>query len=72
MAQTRPYSEKTAAEMDEEVRRIVDEAYQRCEEILRRRQAELTATEEYLLEHETMSGEELKRVCAEAAAAENE
>ena len=72
MAQTRPYSEKTAAEMDEEVRRIVDEAYHRCEDILRRRQAELTATAEYLLEHETMSGEELKRVCAEATAAENE
>ena len=70
MAQTRPYSEKTAAEMDEEVRRIVDEAYSRCEEILRSHKAELTATAEYLLEHETMSGEELKRVCAEAAATE--
>ena len=68
MTQTRPYSEKTAAEIDEEVRRIVDEAYHRCEEILQRRAAELTATAEYLLEHETMSGEDLKRVCAEAAA----
>ena len=30
MAQTRPYSEKTAAEMDGEIRRIMDDAYARC------------------------------------------
>ena len=67
MAQTRPYSEKTAAEMDEEIRRIIDEAYSRCEEILTRHRAALIATAEYLLEHETMSGEELEKVfnCAE-------
>ena len=32
MAQTRPYSEETAAEMDQEIRRIMDEAYGRCTE----------------------------------------
>ena len=36
MAQTRANSEKTAAEMDGEIRRIIDEAYARCEEILQR------------------------------------
>ena len=30
MAQTRPYSEKTAAEIDEEISRIIGEAYARC------------------------------------------
>ena len=62
MAQTRPYSEKTAAEMDEEVRRIIDEAYKRCEAILMQYRAQLTETAEYLLEHETMSGEELQAI----------
>ena len=70
MAQTRPYSEKTAAEMDEEIRRIIDEAYERCREILSERREALTATAEYLLEHETMSGEELQRLCAEKSAPE--
>ena len=64
MAQTRPYSEKTAAEMDEEIRRIIDEAYERCRRILDERREALTATAEYLLEHETMSGEELEQLCA--------
>ena len=70
MAQTRPYSEKTAAEMDEEIRRIIDEAYERCRQILTERREALTATAEYLLEHETMSGEELQRLCAEKSAPE--
>ena len=62
MAQTRPYSEQTAAEMDEEIRRIVGEAYKRCEGILTKHRDVLTATAEYLLEHETMSGAELEQI----------
>ena len=62
MAQTRPYSEKTAAEMDAEVRRIIDEAYRRCERILMENRVQLEATAQYLLEHETMSGEELQAI----------
>ena len=34
MGQTRSYSEKTAAEIDDEVKAIIDRAYARCEEIL--------------------------------------
>ena len=64
MAQTRPYSEKTAAELDEEIRRIIDEAYSRCQTILEQHRAELVATAEYLLEHETMSGAELDEIFA--------
>ena len=70
MAQTRPYSEKTAAEMDEEIRRIIDEAYKRCETLLTEHREQLIATAEYLLAHETMSGEDLKKIFAAADSAE--
>ena len=70
MAQTRPYSEKTAAEMDEEIRRIIDEAYKRCETLLKEYREQLIATAEYLLAHETMSGEDLKKIFAAADSAE--
>ena len=62
MAHTRPYSEKTAAEMDAEIRAIIDEAYEKCREILARYKTELTAVAEYLLEHETMTAEEFASV----------
>ena len=64
MAQTRAYSEKTAAEMDEEIRRIIDEAYERCEEILQQYRPQLTEVAEYLLAHETMTGEEFEKIFA--------
>ena len=70
MAQTRPYSEKTAAEMDEEIRRIIDEAYARCEQLLQQYRPQLVATAEYLLQHETMSGEDLKKIFDAADSAE--
>ena len=53
MGQTRSYSEKTAAEIDDEVKAIIDRAYARCEEILTARREVLTAVAEYLLAHET-------------------
>ena len=34
MAQAKPYSEQVAAQIDEEVKSIVDAAYERCEDIL--------------------------------------
>ena len=62
MAQTRPYSEKTAAEIDGEIRRIIDEAYGRCRAILEQYRPQLIEVAEYLLQHETMSAEEFARV----------
>lgn len=62
MAQTRPYSEKTAAEMDEEIRRIIDEAYERCRTILKQYRPQLVTVAEYLLQHETMTAEEFEKV----------
>ena len=57
MSQGRSYSEAVAAQIDEEVRRVVDEACRRCEDILTEKRAVLDAVAAYLLEHETMERE---------------
>ena len=62
MAQTRPYSEKTAAEMDGEIRRIMDDAYARCTAILEQYRPQLMEVAEYLLANETMTAEEFEKV----------
>ena len=62
MAQTRPYSEKTAAEIDEEIRAIIDAAYDRCRAILEQYRPELVEVAEFLLRHETMTAEEFEQV----------
>ena len=64
MAQTKPYSEQVAAQIDEEVKAIVDSAYERCEIILMRDQAQLVTVAEFLLAHETMSAQEFEAVFA--------
>ena len=55
---TKSYSEETAALIDEEVKRIFDEAAARCEEILSEHRDELIAIAEYLLVHESMEVDE--------------
>ncbi len=62
MAQTRPYSEKTAAEMDGEIRRIMDDACARCTAILEQYRPQLVEVAEYLLANETMTAEEFEKV----------
>lgn len=62
MGHTRPYSEQTAAVMDEEIRAIVDSAYEQAKEILRAKEVQLNAVAEYLLAHETMGSEEFERI----------
>ena len=62
MSQTRPYSEKTAAEMDGEIRRIMDDAYARCTAILEQYRPQLVEVAEYLLANETMTAEEFEKV----------
>ncbi len=57
---TKSYSEETAAMIDEEVKRIFDEAAKKCEEILTQHADIVRASAEYLLEHESMSGEQFK------------
>ena len=57
MGHARPYSERTAAEMDTEIRTIIDSAYDRCRTILAESKPQLEAVAAYLLEHETMDAE---------------
>ena len=56
--QTKSYSEETAGMIDEEVKKIFDEASAACEKILKEHADQLRAVAEYLLEHETMEAEE--------------
>ena len=62
-SQTKSYSEKTAAAIDDEVKAIFDAANAICEEIINENRELLIATAEYLLVHETMDGEEFKAFC---------
>jgi cell division protease FtsH len=62
-SQTKAYSEKLAAEIDEEVKRIFDEAAAICESILSEHKDLLKATAEYLLKHETMDGKDFDTLC---------
>ena len=59
-SQTKSYSEKTAAAIDDEVKAIFDSANQICEEIITENRELVVATAEYLLAHESMDGDEFK------------
>ena len=61
--QMKSYSEETAALIDEEVKRIFDEAAAACERLLEEHRDTLIAVAEYLLEHETMDGEDFNYFC---------
>ena len=62
MAQQRTYSEKVAAEIDDEIKSIIDSSTARCEEILRKNEEKLHTVAAYLLEHETMEAAEFEKV----------
>ena len=62
MAQARTYSEEVAGQIDQEVKAIVNRAYQHCEELLVRFRRELEITARYLLDHETMDADTFARV----------
>jgi len=62
VTQTKNVSNATAKLIDEEVRRIVDEAYTACEKILKDNKKELVAVAEALLEYETLTGEEINAI----------
>ena len=62
-AQTKAYSEKIAAEIDDEIKRIFDEAMALCEKILTEHEDIMIKTAEYLLEHEVMDGNIFAYLC---------
>ena len=59
---TKPYSERTAENIDEEISIIIEEQYQRAIEILKEHRAELTELAEELLEKEVIFKESLERI----------
>ncbi len=61
IGKSRNYSEKIAAEIDNEVRLIIDEAYQEAKKILKENQEALIRVSELLLEKETINGQEFER-----------
>ena len=60
---TKSYSEETAATIDSEVKRLFDEAYAACEQILREHSGLLISIAEYLLIHETLDGPDFEYFC---------
>ena len=54
------YSEKTAAEIDDEIRDLIDKAYKKCREILMAHMDKLEFVAQYLLLRETMDGDQFK------------
>ncbi len=60
VSQTKNMSDETAKIVDEEVKRIVSEAYKRAEKCLRDNAGQLHQLAKALLEYETLSGDEIK------------
>lgn len=59
---TKPYSEKTAELIDQEVKTIIEESYQRALEVLRQNMKGLKELAELLLEKEVIFSEDLERI----------
>ena len=69
---SRNYSERTAEQIDEEVRRLVDRLHMRVKEILARRQADLERIVQELVRKETLDRAELQRLVEAPIAATQE
>ena len=68
----KPYSEKTAEMMDEEVRRIVEEVKARTERILREHDAQFREIAQLLLSKEVIMSDDLERILGPKVKAEEE
>jgi len=64
IAEQRDYSEDVARQIDAEVKRIIDAAYQRAVEILTEQRSKLEALAARLIEVETLEGAELEAMLA--------
>ena len=58
----RNYSDEIAFEIDKEIRRLIDEAYERATEILKQHIETLDMISMLLMDRETISGEELEEL----------
>ena len=66
LGKNRNFSEEIGAEIDREVKLLVDEAYMRAEKILKENIDRLHAVAKALLEKEKIDGEEFERIYSEA------
>ena len=62
ISEERDYGDKVAEEIDVEVKVLMNAAYRRAEEILVTDKPRLVRVAEYLIEHETLSGDNLNRL----------
>jgi len=67
IGEQRDYSEAVAQEIDQEVRRIIDQAYQRAKEVLTAHRDRLEAVARRLVEVETLEEEEFKALVSDDA-----
>lgn len=65
---TKPYSEKTAEEIDKEIRELIESAYQRALDILRGNKEKLDQLAAILLEREVIFAEDLERIFGKRSA----
>ncbi len=64
LVETRNYSEEIAYEIDKEIRRIIDECYERASALIADNRDKLERVAKVLLEKESLEGEQLERVLA--------
>ena len=64
---TKPYSEHTALEIDNEVRRILEEAYARAKAIIEKNNDKINVMADLLLEKETIYAEDIETILGESA-----
>ncbi|HXF82603.1 MAG TPA: ATP-dependent zinc metalloprotease FtsH [bacterium] len=64
LVETKNYSEEIAYEIDKEVRRIIDECYERARRVISEHRVTLERVAKALLERESLEGDELERVMA--------
>ncbi len=62
MAQSKDYSEDTAQQIDDEVKRIIGECYQCAETLIKKNSDKLKAIAEALLEYETLDGAQVEEI----------
>ncbi len=62
ISEERDYGDKVAEEIDDEVKGLISKAYEQANEILITHKPKLVRLAEYLIEHETVSGEALNHL----------
>ncbi len=55
---TKSYSEAVAGTIDEQVKLLIDKAYQQCAQLLKKDEQKLKTVVDFLMKHETMTGQQ--------------